>query len=182
MPRPSELSKEGRDDLKQALYRYGGASKICRMAGMVPYREWYYFEGQLELLLELQCYLDNHADGNYSHFPTVQDIKCDGYDHLHALIQYYGGRKFLAAKLGMLSKNPGLNWGTFDLDFAIKLLLFIREHHLGKNPPLRNPTLAIPSQQILFRSDEGAWLDSKINEFGGYENVARRLGLAFPFK
>ena len=41
MPRPNEMAASGRDDLRQALQRFGGTKKICALAGMVPFREWY---------------------------------------------------------------------------------------------------------------------------------------------
>jgi len=222
MPRPSELAAAGRDDLRQALNRYGGSRRVGRTAGMVPYREWYYFEGQLELLLELKTYLDAHCGSDYSTFPTVSAIqRTPGYEQLHALIQYFGGRKFLAARLGMNStkqkatssnssssstNHPQRNsntanhrhhrssndsgnttimrFGDFDLVFAIRLLYFVRRDHLKRSPPLSNPVLAMPSRSKLLAAaakendDEGVWLDQKIDQFGGYENVARRLGLA----
>jgi hypothetical protein len=190
MPRPSEMTAQGRDDLKQALVRFGGAAKVCRAAGVVPYREWFYFEGQLELLLLLKAYLDQYGDDpDYRVFPCVSDISRRGNDQLHSLITYFGGRKFLAARLGMCHSHipkpeiedyRDMNWGPFDLDFGIRLISFVRQEHLMKSPPMRNPVLAMPSQAKLLRSGTGGiLLDSQIQTFGGYENVARRLGLAF---
>jgi hypothetical protein len=199
MPRPSELAANGRDDLRQAMIRYGGVRGICRTAGMVSYQEWFYFEGQLELLNELKRYLDKYANGDYTQFPTVSEIKRNGYDQLHTLIQYYGGRKFLSARLNMsiqkgnsttrrnasLRSNINIDddtivkFGLFDLIFAIRLLNFVRMDQLKRSPPLQSPVIAMPSRTKLLRTAiDGVWLDSKIDEFGGYENVARRLGLA----
>jgi hypothetical protein len=48
------------------------------------------------------------------------------------------------------------------------------------NPPIRHQVIAMPSQLTLLKND-AIQLDEKINEYGGYENVARRLGLAFFF-
>ena len=42
MPRLSELNNAGRNDLAQAITRYGGNKVICKKAGLVPYREWKY--------------------------------------------------------------------------------------------------------------------------------------------
>jgi hypothetical protein len=187
MPRPSELASLGRDDLRQAFVRFGGAQKICRMAGMVPFSEWHYFEGQLELLSELKRYLDEFADSDYTAFPSVSDIQRNGYEQLHALIQYYGGRKFLAARLSMTGVPQvagddfaDMNWGPFDLEFAVQLLCFVRQNQLHKNPPLQNPALVMPSQtKLLASGSDGVWMDCRVQDFGGYENVARRLGLAF---
>jgi hypothetical protein len=203
MPRPSELAASGHDDLRQAMNRYGGTRGICRTAGMVPYQEWFYFEGQLELFTELKRYLDEFADGDYTTFPTVSDVRRNGFDQLHSLIQYYGGRKFLAARLSMSEQKYNgsrtkdaskrgnqertissgydscLKFGLFDLEFAIRLLTFIRSDQMKRSPPLQSPVLSMPSRtKLLTSADDGAWLDAKIDEFGGYENVARRLGLA----
>lgn len=204
MPRPSELSMNGRDDLRQAINRYGGVRSICRTAGMISYQEWFYFEGQLELLNELKQYLDEYANGDYTVFPNVSDIKRNGYDQLHNLIQYYGGRKFLSSRLNMSIRNNKdkaittrrkmrytnnnnnnvnddviIKFGLFDLIFAIRLLNFIRMDQLKRSPPLQSPVIAMPSRtKLLSLAEDGEWLDSKIDEFGGYENVARRLGLA----
>ena len=184
MPRPSELAAHGRDDLRQAVTRFGGIACVARTAGMVPYREWFYFEGQLELLLELRNYLDQHCDGDYKVFPNVSMLKKRGYHQLHSLIMYFGGRKFVAARLGMNanSSNGTMTFGSFDLDFAIRLLQFVRRDHLKRDPPMQFPCLAMPSRsKLLGGGEEGVLLDAQIDEFGGYENVARRLGLAlFP--
>ena len=208
MPRPSEWAACGRDDLRQAVTRFGGLARVARTAGMVPHRDWYYFEGQLELLLELKEYLDRHGDGDYRDFPKVTTVRERGYHQLYTLIMYFGGRKFVAARLGMNvhssswkrndsirrskssftdsnnSNSDGvMQFGAFDLDFAIRLLQFVRRDQLKRNPPLQYPCLAMPSRSklVVTGGEEGVWLDSKIDEFGGYENVARRLGLAlFP--
>lgn len=185
MPRPSEFAKEGRDDIRQALNRFGGSDRICRLAGMVPFREWYYFEGQLELMMELQRFLKQHGNGDSNSFPVVEDVKRHGFDQLYSLIQYYGGRKFLAARLGMNTSDKSdqfsdLNFGPFSLEFAVRLLSFIRQRELRKNPPLASPSITIPSpSQLASGEEEATYLHESIVQYGGYENVARRLGLAF---
>lgn len=179
------------------MNRFGGFRGICRTAGMVPYQEWFFFEGQLDLLVELKRYLDEFSGCDYRVFPKVLDIERNGFVQLHSLIQYYGGRKFLAARLSMLEplctkshsdhgiRNGGpvsshsiMKFGLFDLDFAVRLLKFVREDHLKRSPPLKHPVLSMPSRsKLLSNALEGEWLCAKIDEFGGDENVARRLGL-----
>ena len=46
-----------------------------------------------------------------------------------------------------------------------------------------DPEIRMPSQLSLleYDGDKGLRLDQKVEEYGGYENVARRLGLAFSF-
>jgi hypothetical protein len=185
MPRPSELTRHGRDDLKQAMYRYGGYDSVCRRAGMIPYKDWSYFEGQLALLLELKEYCNAYHAGDYSTFPCVTDIARNGHERLYALIQSYGGRSFLSAKLSMTAnhnygtRSDCISFGAFDIDFASQLLLFVREDQLRKNPPLQHRVIAMPSaNKVKERCSDGEWIHDKIMEFGGYENVARRLGLA----
>jgi hypothetical protein len=117
----------------------------------------------------------------------VEEVRRNGCEKLYSLIQYYGGRRFLSARLGMTERGADsrrdlveLNWGPFDLDFGVRLLIFVREEQLLKNPPLANPAVAMPSRLRLVSSgDEGLWLAERIPAFGGYENVARRLGLGF---
>lgn len=186
MPRLSELTRSGRDDLAQAIVRFGGYDRICQLAGMVPYREWAYFEGQLGMLLELKQYCDVYHNGEYTVFPRVSEIARIGNKRLCSLIQYHGGQKFLSARLGMTLGNQRtptdkqmLNYGAFDLHVAIQLLLFVRSDQARKRPPTKYRVIAMPSAKKLREECEnGDWLHTKIEEFGGYENVARRLGLA----
>lgn len=202
MPRLSELKHAGRDDLALAIRRHGGQKAVCVRAGLVPFREWNYIEGMCELLLGLREYLDQYHGSDYSTFPIVSRVKEKGYDRLHSLIQYYGGLRFLAARLDMDYATSGttrrrqassmnkdqlvsadMSWGPFDLEFAIELYVFVRKQQMKMKPPLRHPEIRIPSQlNLLEYGGKGLWLDEKIQEYGGYENVARRLGLAFSFR
>ena len=105
-PRPSELQAKGRDDLALAMRRFGGAQRIAEIAGLIPFREWNFFEGQYELLLLLKEFLDETSSleediHKYRFFPKIADIRSRGYDRLYLLIQYYGGTKFLSSRLGM---------------------------------------------------------------------------------
>ncbi|CAB9521514.1 expressed unknown protein [Seminavis robusta] len=197
MSRPSEIAEEGRGDLSQAISRFGGAKKITKLAGLVPFREWHFFEGQYELFLLLKEYIDDYymysqdfqGDDNssgtsrYQSFPSVNPMRFNGHERLHYLIQYYGGRKFLSGRLGMTGGQNGVeSWGNFSLEFAIRLCEFIRSDHKRAKPPVRNPVISIPSERRLSQAgSEGAWLHDRIVEYGGYENVARRLYLAYTF-
>jgi hypothetical protein len=195
MPRLSELTSAGNDDLRNAIRRFGGSKVICRKAGLIPFRDWNYIEGMYDLLLELKAYLDEYqpGDNNYRVFPVVSQMKQHGYGRLHSLIQYFGGRKFLASRLDMeytqtmkTKRNnedflaADMNWGPFDLEFGIELLEFVRNENLKRKPPLRNPVIEMPSQiKLLAAGDKGVRLDENIQKYGGYENVSRRLGLAY---
>ena len=177
MPRLGEFTKMGRNDLREAIVRFGGAKKICRLAALVPYREWHYFEGQYELLMDLCEYLDKYHNGNRTIFPTASAMKRHGYTQLYSLTQFYGGRKFLASRLSM-NANDDMNWGPFNIDTAIEVLRFVRADQMKKKAPLKRPTIAIPSQRKLLANGKEQ-LHDKIIEMGGYESVARRLGLDY---
>lgn len=187
MPRPSELSADGRDDLKAAMARFGGYKVICKLAGLVPYGEWQYFEDQFEFLLELQSYLIKHERGSEQYFPRGTTILSNGHDLLYYHIQKLGGRKLLASRLGMslsrcagasYSGSVGFGFGPFSLDFAIRLFHFIRTEMMEAQAPLAIPSIQMPTPERLQRAGERE-LGAKVIEFGGAENVARRLGLGF---
>lgn len=174
----------GRDDLRQAIVRFGGATKICKLARLVPYQEWHYFEGQYELLVELRDYLDTYHNGNRTYFPSASAMKHHGYHQLYSLTQYFGGSKFLANRLSMSYTNAprnyaDMNWGPFSIDTAIELYRFVRADQMKKKGPLRRPVIAIPSQTKLLANGQEQ-LHKNITKLGGYESVARRLGLDFP--
>lgn len=70
------------------------------------------------------------------------------------------------------------SWGAFSLSFAIQLLQFIRSQYFILNPPLYSPAIAMPSERDLLSCGQDE-LASRVATYGGYENVARRLGLDY---
>jgi hypothetical protein len=185
MARPSEIAQEGRDDLKQAITRYGGVDYICQVAKLVPYKEWRYFESNLELLVELQKYLILHAGGKEDVFPKLSDIQSKGHERLYDLIMDFGGRKMVATRLDMefqaqtkLDVLKGMSFGRFSLSFAIRLMHFIRNDMLQQDPPLLHATIKMPTEEELIRKGEHD-LARDVFHFGGHENIARRLNLNF---
>ncbi len=185
MPRPSELATEGRDDLKQAMVRFGGSAKTCNLAKLVPYREWRHFESTLELFVELLKYLVKYHDGCEKVFPKLADIQGNGHERLYDLIMEYGGKKIVATKLDMefqaqtkLDLFKGMTFGPFSLDFAVRLMYFIRNDMMQKEPPLETAKIQMPTTQYLLDSGEER-LAEEIPKYGGHESIARRLHLAF---
>ena len=71
-----------------------------------------------------------------------------------------------------------LRWGPFSVRFAIQLLQFIRSKYLLLNPPLSCAHISMPSESDLLRCGH-VDLAAQVTRYGGYENVARRLGLLF---
>ena len=212
----SELSLANRDDLRQAIQRLGGAKEISKQAGLVPYREWRWIEGIYELLQRLNEYIKDYPPSSSSSsssssqksqqqqqqssskvrpnkpiFPSATEIRARGYEALYHLIQYYGGRKFVAARFGMAYSRKqtavsyrklvqqDMSWGPFDLEFGIDLLSYVREDQMAKQPPLRVPTIPMPSPSKLGKSERGRRLHHQILQYGGYESMARRLGLDY---
>jgi hypothetical protein len=200
MPRLSELDV----GLRLAIIKHFGkdSKAICQEGGLVPFREWNYIERQHDLMITLRDYLDAHYNGDYTVFPQYVRLREEGHVRLFRLIQDFGGRRFVAARFGMqhhqqtptinnkseVDVYPELNWGPFDLDFGIALLDFVRTQQMAKEPPLRYPMIAMPTRGELLAHQGaedgdngriGVLLDQKIVEYGGYENVARRLGLEY---
>ncbi len=212
MPRSSEISDDGRNDLRQAISRYGGADQICAMANLIPYKEWLYFESQLELFIELQAYLAKYKsnvsknrgnnEGEKIVFPRLSDIRNNGHDRLHDLIMDFGGRKIIAIRLNMeyqaqtkVELFKGMSFGTFDLEFAIRLMLFIRKEMMGRDPYLNEENkqecevsasacdshIQMPTIQTLLEYGETQLADDAI-KYGGHESIARRLHLQFDLE
>ena len=190
MPRLSEISQENRDDLKGAITRFGGYDKFCALARLIPYKEWQYFESQLDLLLRLRQYLREFHGGREDFFPPTADVLADGYETLHEHIQQLGGRKLIASRLGMhysfqMNAHPSsnlielqyLNFGPFTLDFAIRLMQFVRADMMQMSSPLAVTMIKMPTAEKLNYCGEAS-LALEVRDFGGTENVARRLGLA----
>lgn len=209
MPRPSELTIEGRDDLKQAIARHIGKAKhICSIAHLVPYHEWRYFESQLELYVRLQDYLSSSRHVHHEKvFPRLADVKqLDEDSQLYDLILEFGGATLLAAKLDMAmqyktaadSTFGGMRFGTFSLGFAVRLLHFIRRDMMAIDPSLTSLSLLslssnvgdvvvvgprsirMPTRRELVDAGE-VQLAREVQLYGGHENIARRLGLGLCF-
>jgi len=185
MARPSEMTQEGRDDLKQAMTRFGGANCICQIAKLVPYKEWRYFESTLELFVELQKYLVLHEGGKEDVFPKLSDVSNKGHERLYDLIMDFGGRRMIATKLDMefqaqtkMKLFKGMSFGRFTLSFAIRLMHFIRSEMLQQEPPLDKPKIRMPTVKELIRKGETE-LAKDVMKFGGHECIARRLNLSF---
>lgn len=133
-----------------------------------------------KLFVELKQYLQIYRNGSEEYFPEPTEIIANGHGELALLIQKHGGKVLLAQKLDMrLSSDiDKLVWGPMTLDFAIQLLHFIRLQFLQMTPPLLYPIICMPSEKDLIRCGRKD-LVCQVVEFGGYENVARRLGLAY---
>mmetsp|Transcript_7088 Transcript_7088/g.10480 ORF Transcript_7088/g.10480 Transcript_7088/m.10480 type:complete len:428 (+) Transcript_7088:796-2079(+) len=171
MAQLSEIGNEGRNDLRLAISRYGGAVKICALAGLVPYKEWRYFESQLELFIELHAYLQKYdadtsimanknmktkqrSDGGKLMFPRLADIANNGHGRLYDLVMDFGGRKIIAIKLNMnyqaQTKDKvlqGMSFGNFDLTFAIRLMYYIRKEMLECDPIATSGSSSLSSSE-----------------------------------
>ena len=240
----------------------GGVDQLCCDAGLIPYYEWRYIEGQHDLLISLKEYIDdknNNDNDNDNHtgmqpsspsssssilpdytiFPSGYSTtwRNDGYKSLFRLVQDYGGVDFVSGRFGMMkeskknkkNKRSYMYWGTFDIEFGILLMEYIRLDQLQKVPKMslkmnnnnsiykssRSNTICMPTKKELLSKSKlspssillllkkkvhfvsleqdghqqeqqetqspslmwGEYLHTKIIEYGGYENVARRLGL-----
>ena len=73
-----------------------------------------------------------------------------------------------------------LNWGPFSLDFAGEVLSFVRARMMHQRPPVRAYlAVKMPSSgELVHYGERGRALMERMERYGGYENVARHLGLA----
>lgn len=196
MARASEISDEGRIDLRQAIARFGGTDHICNITGLVPYKEWRYFESQLELFIEIFSYMKEHSrktditEGKRFEFPRLTDIQKNGHERLHNLIMDFGGRKLTAVILDMEYQTQmkdeifqGLSLGRFDTEFVIRLMIYMRRkmmkfdcHDLAdKNI---SASICMPTIAELLADGESK-LAEGVEKYGGYESIARRLQFNF---
>lgn len=187
MVQMEEIAKQYSGWRSAVVRFYGSLQSLQQDAGLVPVHEWKYFERQFELMLALQEYCDEHFDGDYSKFPTVFQLqKGEGHARLVRLIQDHGGSNIVALRFGMTLPHRisswSLNWGPFDLECGIALMGLVRNDHLQRIPPLRPAGIFMPTRTALLEIGKdglGERLDEQIMNYGGYENMARRLGLAW---
>jgi len=198
MPPLVELKHEGYAKLFNALSRFNKLPvtspsssidkddmEIDSLAGLVPFKEWRFFESQLLFLSELNYYLKLHHNGSEDIFPEPGDVLQHGHDQLHDLVRIHGGKTLLAHKLDMKfawdassQSSSNQSWGPFSVRFAVQLLDFIRTQYLQLHPPLSPAHISMPSEKdLLLRGQDD--LAKQVITFGGYENVARRLGLEY---
>ena len=143
---------------------------------------------------------DGHSeyDDKQIVFPCVSKLKREGPYSLYELVQKHGGRKNVARRFDIaLSSHQQrhgeqtLNYGPLSLAFSLRLITFIREDMMKMEPKRRSsmPTcndqskmfegiIRIPTRQELMEAgQEGKLLAEQVELYGGYESVARRLGL-----
>ena len=142
------------------------------------------FESQLQFLLELRRHLELYHGG-----AEIMPEDCDN-KRLEDLIRILGGKVLLSQKYSLpfqwearsddttTISASGVDFGRFSLDYAIELLCFVRTSYFDLSPPLASPEMRMPSIEDLRRCGRNDLADKTI-EFGGLENVARRLGLAY---
>lgn len=180
LPSPSQMRRTGRMDLARAIHRYGGSTVVASRFGLLPSEEYAYFFEFYNLLRELKAYQE--ATGQVGCMPSLARMKRDGRPDIVRLIRKHGGQNVLAARLDLRlerERKPYLRWGDFDIDFAIDLLNASQVVALETG---HNLLLVLPTEEelaALGRSD----LAAQIVQFGGREDVARRLGMdseAFP--
>jgi len=136
------------------------------------------------LFVELKNYLNLYHNGSEDVFPDPLDVKTNHHTNLYHLIRIHGGKVLLAQKLSMklyrgeIKDGSSIDWGPITLDFIIRLLHFIRSEFMTMSPPLNYPIISMPLEQDFHRRGQDN-LASLVIVFGGYENIARRLGLAY---
>lgn len=192
-PKISDLVIWRRANMIAAIRRLGGYDFVVQKLGFIPYNQWNYFCRFYLLTKELRDYLDKEQGGRRE-MPTLRAIKKAGYERLLTEISRNGGRKLVAARLGLpLKPNTGeggeflqmVNYGPFDFEFAIELFEYIMAKCWSQHPAERarlredaKANLFLPTPQEMM-VDQRKDLLEKIVTYGGFECVARRLQLGF---
>jgi len=192
-PKISDLVGWGRANMINTIRRYGGYESVVSSLGFIPFSQWNYFCRFYLLMKDLKTYLDEEEEGRRE-MPTLRDVKRAGYHRLYSEVARNGGRKLVAARLGLpLKAGSGergkfasmISYGTFDFDFGVALLEYIMNKCWAQHPKERagrrereKVNLFLPTAEELV-GDERKDLLEKIIRYGGFENVARRLQLGF---
>ncbi|CAM9477705.1 unnamed protein product [Chrysoparadoxa australica] len=200
MPRMQALQRAGKADLVQSINRNGGPEGVAKQVNVVPYGEWGPFLCDYRCLAQLQEYIRLH--GTHGSMPRLKDMVTNGYSKLRDSIARMGGRKLVAAKMDLLLEgsaseylsdgsiravmdgNVQCVYGRFDLDFAVSLMEQIMDGHRARVPGETSSEsgaadscmyeVALPSRSDLLQAGRED-LVSSIEEYGGWENVARRM-------
>mmetsp|Transcript_49633 Transcript_49633/g.82958 ORF Transcript_49633/g.82958 Transcript_49633/m.82958 type:complete len:234 (+) Transcript_49633:3-704(+) len=194
MPRLVDFRRAGRDDLVAAISRYGGTDDACARFGLVPYREWGYFDRNRALASDLLAYLREKGWPTDT-MPDRATLEGDarGRD-LNRRLSRLGGRSLVGRRLGLALTgraafyNDKINYGPFSLEFAVEVLEYIKETHFAAAPgawasadmldPETVGAVALPPPGDL-RAHGRRDLADLIEEYGGPQQVARRLGLVY---
>ena len=173
LPSAAQMRRCGRCDLVQAIHRYGGSEAVAARFGMLSAAEYSYHYEFYSFLRELKSYQE--ATGQVGKMPALTHMKRDGRADLVRLVRKHGGQQVLAARLCLKldrERSPRMLWGPFDLDFAIDLLNVSQAVALdvGNNRRMLLPT--DDDLAVIGRPD----LSTRISEYGGRADVARRLG------
>lgn len=130
-------------------------------------------------------------------FPKISELK--QHTELFQLVQRHGGRRNVARRFGIAlsrgdeksrqrdeSLSNYYTYGPFSFTFALSLLAFLRQKMTNMQPKQKRAngshchmSISIPTKEELLEDagENGKLLHGQILEYGGYENVARRLGL-----
>jgi len=190
MPRLVHFRIHGREDLVGAISRYGGYEAVADRYGLVPYKEWIHFEKTYTIVRDLLDYLQ-HYHNTTEYLPTQKVMKENGAEDLNYRLMVYGGRKVTARRFGLkltgksASYNDFVNFGNFSIEFALELLEHIKSVYY--KTPIGSlymdilgeySLIKIPSAEELQEAGREDLIE-KIEEYGGFENVARRLRLHY---
>ncbi|CAN0189876.1 unnamed protein product [Scytosiphon promiscuus] len=212
-----DMANNGRRDMVNAIQRAGGYDPAVERLGLVHPLEWKSFLDQLDTLRELKEFLTDDNGVLQKRMPTLTAFAEAGRNLLRKKIVLLGGRKLLARKMGLHYKpggkegaeeDDGLEFGRFDLGFAVAILEHVYEQELQRSPVprpperkvrdargferratsrskfrFRPPAIVLPRREDLLAGDAKSMeLVEQIEYYGGYENVARRLHLGYNYE
>ncbi|KAK4530158.1 hypothetical protein CCYA_CCYA03G1015 [Cyanidiococcus yangmingshanensis] len=173
MPPLRVLAKAERLDLVASIEHHGGSRVVAERFGLRDYASWEYVLELRDLVRELSAYMRVANKGN--EMPSLAELQRQGRPDLARLVRRHGGPLVVAARFGLdvpplrRRRDMDIKWGPFSLEVAERLLdaCFVRGRAVD----------GVPEMPPLTELETD--LQNKIEEYGGPDLVARRLGLAF---
>ena len=173
MPTQSELVRAGRGDLSRAFTKHGRLSAVAKRLGLTQQdmqKPSGYWDDFANLEEELLTHIVEH--GTPGVMPTLPELSQSGRRDIAHAIKKHGGVLEVVKRLGLDrpgAEKPRNYWEDFS-SVQNELLAFISEHGTQGTMPLKSDFIRAE------RSD----LTHAVRKHGGFDEVAKRLGLARP--
>ncbi len=171
MPTGEDLRQAGRNDLDNAIRKYGGVQSVAeRLKLTVTKRRAGYWNDFENLKSAILAFIEEH--GTHGVMPTESELKKVGRNDLAiAILRKHGGYRMVATRMALVFAykiSPRNYWHDFS-NIEREIL-----NYIGSN----GTEGVMPTQQELQKAGRSD-LVSAIKKHGDYQAVAERLGLTY---
>ncbi|XWK90534.1 MAG: helicase-related protein [Phormidium sp.] len=170
MPTSDELKKSGRGNLATAIQKHGGYSTVAKRLGLkTAYVKKGYWQDFSNVKYEILKFIEERNISDI--MPSQEELKKAGRGDLAQAIQKHGGYRAVAEKLDLAlvcSAKPKGYWDDFN-NLKLELIAFIDK---SSNP------CKMPTDSELKKHNRGDLINA-IKKHGGYQSVAKLLGLSY---